>query len=353
MATAVSIPGPTNVFIPNWEASGKLLVGFARNPRTFPINRYIARVKSPKVRGYYLKYTNQAAGRVIDSNRYLWPDGMTRPVPKTPESFIYIQFNCVRRDYGYGLGQLTIDMADHNVAEVERKGKAALMMTARSLRVHSVLNTTTNWGTAADPDLSTNHQDTATNMGGGKFDVGTSTAPYLQKGLNKAASIITLDTMGAVANDPTKFYVIMNPDDARLIASSPEIHDYLKGSPSAYAEVTGGLHPNNKYGLPQTLYGYEIVVDDTVKVTSEEGATLGRSYSWTAAQVAMVTREGELEGVYGERSFSTFTVFWQEDMTVEEYADARNRLWEGHVAENTAEVLTCPASGFLFTACTG
>jgi hypothetical protein len=73
-----------------------------------------------------------------------------------------------------------------------------------------------------------------------------------------------------------------------------------------------------------------------------------------------------LDGVYGEKPFSTFTEFYRAagedgsaldgagvDFTVSEFQDTRNRRWEGHLTEETAEILTAPATGWLFTAATG
>ncbi len=70
-------------------------------------------------------------------------------------------------------------------------------------------------------------------------------------------------------------------------------------------------------------------------------------------QMLVVARPGTLEGVYGAPDFSTATIFWYEDeMTLETFDDPKNRLTEGHLVENTAEILTSPLSGFLVTSST-
>ncbi len=112
------------------------------------------------------------------------------------------------------------------------------------------------------------------------------------------------------------------------------------------------LHSNANYGLPDQIYGVEIEIEHTVKVTSERGAAVARSYAWPDESIALVFRQGELDGVYGERSFSTFTMFHDLDMEVQERSDTFDDLWQGRVVEETAEVLTCPASGYLITAAT-
>lgn len=353
MATGPSTPQATNAFIPNWEASGKYAVGFARNPSKFRLAKYVQYVKSPKVKGYYLKFTNQEAGRVIDNNRYLWPYGKPRPVPTDPESFTYKSFDLIRRDYAYGLDLKTIEQADHNVKSVERDSKATKAMTARTMRSISTITTGSNWQTTADPDISSDHTATATTLVGGKLDTGTPNNPLIMNALNAMAILVTLDTMGSIESTPETFMAVFNPNFAKALVATPEYKAYLQGSPDAYNQIKGNLHPNNKYGLPDTLYGYGLVIEDAVKVTNNKGGTLARSFAWPDGTLALMHRPREIDGVYGEGTFSTYTIFHDEDMQVEEYTDERNKMWEGHVVEATAEKLTCPASGYLLTSAVG
>lgn len=363
MATGPGTPQANNVYIPNWEASGKLTVGFSRNINKFALPRYSQYVRTPKGNGYYLKFTNQESGRVLSQDKFTWPDGRPAPQPLDDESFTWVAFATQRYSYGYSSGHQALQMADFNLREVKRATKALKAMTARTMRAITTLTTAANWQTTADGDLSVDHTDTATNVAGGKFDAGTSTAPYIMKGLNAIATKIALDTMGAVESDPDRFAVIINPNTAKAWAASAEIKDYLKGSPAAFAQVTGNLHPNARYGLPSHLYGFEIIIEGTVKVTSNKGATLARSFAFPDSKAVILTKPSQLEGVYGEGSFSTLTTFYYTDgagegvsgmdLAVEEFDDANNKLWTGRVLEQTAEVLTCPASGYYLTATDG
>lgn len=367
MATGPGFPSGTDVFIPNWDESGRVTVGFSRDPKAFAYNRYISYAQSKKNKGYYLKWNNQAQARVISPNRYLWAYGHNRPVPGDPEAFRYVPIALTRRDYAYGHDLDTIQQAEFHLMQVDRRGRAMLAATSRASRIITTLTTTGNWTTATDGDLTVNHTGTATALGGGKLDVGTSTAPYLQLAVNKVMSICTIDTNGQLDSQPGRWSLIMNPDDARLIASSAEMHDYLKGSPTAYPATTGDLNDNRRYGLPPTLYGMDVIVDGTTAVTSEAGATtLTRAYVWPSASVAAVFKPDQLDGAYGEKPFSTFTEFYRAtdensqsidatgiDLVVNEFTDTKNRRWEGHVTEETGEYLTCPASGYLITAATG
>lgn len=367
MATGPGFPQASNVFIPNWEASGRLSVGFCRNPAAFSLNQYVQMQKAKKIKGYYLKFTNQEQVRVVDQNRYKWPYGKPAPVPGDPESFNFLPYTIQRQAYPYGLDTKTISQADFNVQEVERKSKMTKAMTARTMRSISTITTTSNWQTAADPDLAADHTSTATALVGGKLTTGTSANPVILNASNAMLAQVTLDTNAAIDYDPDVFRWVMNPNTAKALAATPEFKDYLKSSPDAYAQVTGKLYPNKRWGLPGTLYGLDICIEAATKITSERGATLARSFCWPDGTIALLARQGALEGAYGEANFSTFVILYGGedgsdgagstqapkgiDLIVEEFTDANNKMWLGRVFEETAEILACPASGYLLTSC--
>ena len=356
MATGPGFPSSTNTYVPSFDASGRLVIGYSRNPNKFVINKYVQYVESPKTVGYYLKLSPQEAARIVSGQDYEWPDGQVRPMHADGlEQFNYVQFRTARKDYGFTIGEMAAEQADWAILEQHSQIKAAQAMTGRTVDVLSTLTTTTNWTVAGatDPDLSADHTATATSLAGGQFDLGTSTAPYIKKALDKIAVLINLDTLGVV--EPQQLMVIMNPNQARLWAESSEIHEYIKGSPAALDEIRSGTSPNARYGpgLPSTIYGYQIHVENAVKVTSRKGATLAKSFAFPDQQVAVVSRIGDIEGVYGSPSFSTLTVFWYKDeLTLERFDDPKNRLVEGHVVQNYVPVITSPLSGYLVTSST-
>lgn len=366
MATGPSFPSATNVFPLSWDESGRITVGFSRNPKTFKYNRYVSYGFTKKNRGLYLKWNNQAQARMLNANAYLWAYGQDRPVPANPEGFTWLPYALERRDYAYGHDLDTIDMADFKLMQVDREGHAQLAATCRAKRIIDTLTTTASWGTAVDPDLTQNHTNTATVAAGGKFDVGTSTNPYFMAGIDYAMDQITLDTNGKLGASPGRMVIVMNPTDARRIAKSAEMKDFLKGSPYALPSITGSIFEQNLYGLPPIFQGAEVVVDDTVRVSSEVGAAaLTREYLWPSGTIGVFFKPDQLDGAYGEKPFSTMTVFYRAagessqsidstgiDLTVTEFQDTRNRRWEGHVTEETDEILTAPAAGWLFTSAT-
>jgi hypothetical protein len=302
--------------------------------------------------GFYLKLSPQEAARVVTVQEYTWPDGQVRPQHDDGlEQFNFVEFRCQRYDYGFTIGEQAAEQADWPIVEQHSGIHAAKLMTARTIRMLSTLTTASNWQTAADPDLSADHTATATSLAGGYLDQGTSTIPYLKKALDKIAVLIAQDTLGVV--DSEQLQVIINPDVARLFSESSEIHEYIKSSPSAEKEIKEGIGPNSRYGLPSTIYGYPVIIENAVKVTSRKGATLAKAFAMPDQQLLVVSRLGDLEGPYGAPSFTTATIFWyKDDMTLERFDDPKNRLVEGHIVENTSEVLTSPLSGYLVTSAT-
>lgn len=356
MATGPGFPSSTNVWIPNWTASGKLAVQYSRNVKDFDLNRYIQIIESPKQNGYYLKLSAQEAARVVNTNDYVWGWDNPRPMhAEGLEQFQFVNFSTTRYDYGFNIGEDTDRQAEWKIAEQHSQIHAAKAMTARTIRVLTVATTAANWQTSADPDLAANHTNTASSLAGGFLDQGTSTSPYIKKALDKMAVQILQDTLGTVRQKD--LHVIINPNQARLWSESAEIHDYIKGSPAAIDEIRTASSPNAKYGmgLPSQVYGYPIIVEPTVKITTRKNypATSNptKSFAMPDQTLLMVARPGTLDsGVTGGPAFSALTLFfYRDDMTVERFDDPKNRLTEYHVTECTAESVTSPLAGFLLT----
>lgn len=363
MATGPSVAGTNNAFIPNWEASGKLRVAFTRNANRFPLVKYGKIINTPKPRGYFKQWLQQTGSRVGNQNRFEWPDGKPRPVPVEQAIFNYIEFATARKSYGWALGQRTVNAADEDLLTVERNDKAMLAMTARTQRAITALTTSATWLKANQLDLANDHT-AATGSGGltiGDVSAGTGTDPKLLKVIQYAMDIIAQDTSGCISSEPARYYLVMNPTSARRMAASAEIHAYLQQSPSALARITGNLHSNAKYGLPDELYGVEILVEDTVLTTSvKKAAAQTRSYAFPDAQMVLCTKYGDGELTTSTETesgrnvapadMSTLSLFTLEDMVAEEFNDQRNRIMEGAITEDIKEVVSCPNTGYLFTA---
>lgn len=342
-------PASQNVFVRNHEASGKLIVDFSRNPSKFAIARYaqIVPVKNDQPAGYYLEMTVEEAGRILstDGAQFAWPDNSERPKNwHGTESFEFKDFRCERFEYGAPIGDRTKNAATWDIIAQHAAIKSQQAMTFRTQKAVSELTTAANYASS--------HTSAVASITGnsGNWAASTTARQDIKRSLNHAADVILKDTLGVV--DPAELMLVISPGCAKSIAVTQEIADYIKGSPDAWQWVKGDLANQNRniaFGLPPTLYGYDLIIEKTVKVTSRKGATKATSYVLGDATPFMCSRPGGLQGLYGAPSFATCTLFMMEEMTVETLNDRDNRLTKVSVVEDFAAKLTAPVSGFLFT----
>ncbi len=189
--------------------------------------------------------------------------------------------------------------------------------------------------------------DTAssTTFGGGYWDLSAVTDLFIKKSLSAAAILILKATLSQVK--PKDLVVVINPTAAKRMANSQEVHSYLKESPFALAQIRGDVpSQNGKYGLPDYLYGYRILIEETVKVTANKGATspATRTFVCSDSDCYVLARVGAIEGKWGSPSFSAISTFMMEEMTVETKRDDDNRRTKGRVVENYGMKTTAPAA---------
>ena len=341
---AAGYPSGTNTFIPSTEATNNLVVDFSRNPSKFALPKWIQYVPVEKNVGRYIEMTVEMAGRVLstDGSELRWPDGTTAPSGSgNTESFEFKPYSTVRHALPFWLGELAVEQAAWDVLAQHARITAQRAMTNRSLQAITAAVTSGNYLAA--------HTSAVSSITGvtGAWDVSTTSRKDIKRSFDHAAETIQKATLGAV--DPSDMMVVMSPGCARKLSVSQEIVDHVKGSPAAERELKEGLGPNTRYGLPARLYGYEIVIEDTVRVSTRKGATTTKSFALADATPFMTSRVGELEGVEGSPSFSTWSLFLKEEMTVESKHDRDNRRHEGRVVDDFDVINSSQLSGFLFT----
>ena len=222
---------------------------------------------------------------------------------------------------------------------------ASQMMTLRTRTAFTILDTSANYGV---------NTDSATTIGGGFWGSGTSTAPYLKKGLLTAARRIILQTNGRARMKDLR--LILNPIDAVTISASAEIHDYVKSSVYSQPMITGDLNdnPNEAYGIPPRLHGIEVIVEDTPYVSDRpyaDGTAGTRAYIKAANSAVIVYRPGGMDGAYGSKAFSSLqTFFYKYEMAVETKSEAWDRLINGSVVEWYVHKLVAPMTAFYVSA---
>jgi len=338
---------PTSGFIPNHDATNKMVIDFARNVKDFPVNGYCQIIPVKQVAGYYLEMTVEEAGRILNAelDNFVWYDGEPAPEgAEGTESFEWKPFSCVRRAYPFKLGNLTIENASWDIVAQHSSIKSRQAMTARTQLVVNQLTNPANY--------SDDHVMDVTAIPGnlGNWAQSTTARQDIKRSLNTAAEKIADATLDVVK--PEDMRLVISSSLASAMSLSQEIVDYIKGSPYALAQIKGEIKGRNtRYGLPDELYGFELFVEGTRKVTSRKGATRAVSSVFPATMAALVSRPGQLEGVAGAPSFSTCCLFAYEEMTVETKNDTDNRRTIGRVVENITAKMVAPASGVLFTNC--
>jgi hypothetical protein len=342
---AAAYPSSSNTFVPDHAASGKLVVDFSRNIKSFAVNRWAQIVPVKKTIGLYLRMTLEEAGRIqqTDLSNFAWPDGNDAPTGEDgAESFEFQTYQTTRKAYSVRLGDLTIDQADWNITAQHSSIKARQAMTARTQRAVSVATTSGNYDASHRLDV------TAISGNSGSWAESTSARQDIKRSLNVAAEVILKDTLNGISMED--LIVVVNPTLAREMAECQELVDYLKHSPEALAQVRGELPGTNvMFGLPDKLYGYKIVVEDAAKVTTKKGATTARSWIMPTATPIMIARPGGIVGVADAPNFSTICLFVQEEMTVETLKDVNNRRQLIRVVENFEAYAVAPVSGVIFS----
>lgn len=342
-----AFPGGTNTYIPTLELSGNLIVGFSRNTKDFAVNKYCKITPVKKKRGQYV-YLNQAdiarfAGGTTAQRK--WAPGTLSPTGlQNTQSFEYREFLTERYREPITMDSTAVDQAEWPILSTHSELAAQAMMTNRALLASTELTTTGNYAGS--------HVDTATNWGGGLWDAGTVTAPYLFRGLRAASQRIQVDTVGKL--NYKNLCLVMNPNTAGRIAGSAEIHDYLARSPFALAQVKGDEPgQNTMYGLPDRVYGVRLIIEDAVYNDDNKfAATVAGSYVFPDQKAVLLLSDEHQEKVEGSVDFNMMHMFVYEDMKVESWEDPKNRLTELTVTDDIQAKMVAPVTAVLVTSAT-
>lgn len=330
-----------NVYIPTFspEASGALIVSYARDPKRFKVNKYTQITKVETQQGKYIRLNPFDASRLLtgDGSDAAWADGADRPI-NSDVSFEYPAYSTFRRSLGFHVGDLAATQAAWDVVAAKASVVASRMMLIQTSAALAAL-------TGADMPTAT-----ATTQGGGKWDAGTSAAPYFRIGVQKTLADISIATNDVVSAED--LVVIMNPNTARKIAASQEVIDFVKQSPAVIENLRGDGN-FSRWGLPSSIFGVgDVIVESAVKTTTKPKANGTGTQAFVLADgvVVFAARPGAIEGPMG--SFSTCHGYFKEEMSVETWSDPVNRRQVGSVTSDFQYVIASPISGYHITAAT-
>ena len=333
------VGGGLSTYVPSTNdlATGALQVEFTRTVNSFAITRYAQIVPTSKMTGYYLRQDVPDNVRITDTKEFAWPLGNDRPTGKQ-NAFEFVSYSTERFAYPFYIPQESANQAAWDVVAQHARSKAQLAMTARTMRAASVLSTSGNWGS--------NYVATAATspISAGSWTGSSVANGYIQKTIQAVMRQVSLSSGGAVA--PNQLIMVISPTIAQIVSQAPETKEYVKNYPAALSFYQGS-DTFSRWGIPPTLFGLgDVVVDDSVKVTSKKGAaTLSSSYVYGNGAY-FLSRPGGLVGVEGSSSFSTLQIFAYEDMTVEQFNDPMNRRLEGRVIDNSVSAVVAPVGGY-------
>lgn len=340
-------PVGSNTHVQSFDRNS-LIIDFSRNPRDFKINQYMQIVPVKKTTDFFMRMTLEEAARVINDGLAdnAWADGNDRPsgVDGT-ESFGFESYRCERFWYPATLGQIAVDNADWDIKSQHLRIKAQQAMTKRSVRAIKEMTTSGNYDATHTADVTSGISGNS-----GTWAASTAARGDIQRSLNYAANLIRRDTFSVVK--PEDLQLVISPGLALSLGVSQEIKDYMKGSYEAGKVIRGDENwRNENYNIPDNLYGYEVIVEDTVKVTSRKGATKVSTFAMPDATPFMCARKGGIEGVAGAPNFSTGVIFVYspDDMAMVDDYDAKNRRHDLGLIDHFTPKLIAPVSGFLFT----
>lgn len=339
-----SSPGGANTFVPSLEATGQLRIDYSRNVDSFAHNNYAKMIPVDKQVGHYLSFTSDESARITNTalDKYVWQDGAEAPLNLVEKDHDFPTYTTRRYAYAFTLGNLSIEQAEWDVVASYSQTAASKAMTGRSAKIIAALEGGTWTGSTA----------TATSAGGGKWDVSGSNDRFIKKSLNAGVQNIVKKTNGVVG--PKDLVLVISPDTAGQMAdggdaTDGEIHSYMAQSPFAL-DAIGQRQQLMNYGLPSHLYGIQVVVEDTVLVSSKPNATRSDAFALTNTNAFLLSRPQGLIGTNGSTLSSTICVFSKEELTVEIHDDQLNRRVIGRVVDDFVPVLTGIASGYYFSA---
>lgn len=352
-----------NGFLP--QATGQV-IAYVRNPKKFRINQYVQYIETPVTKGAYYVLGRDMPARIPSDNGtagpdfLVWADSADRPNGDWNKPLFKLEdFTTIRRDVPSKVGWITRDMASAGglkLIEFQSAAMAQQMMTARTRLAITALENSSNWPSS--------HVLTANNLNNGR---GTwknagddpnnlSTYNAIKRTLMNALKLIQLDTNSQVSQED--LVVVVSPDLAIEISQSPEVLNYIRESPAALAQVHGITENiNQRYGLPEMLFGWKFIVEDAVEVTQFDNssgteATTNRKFIKGLDQALILSRPGGLDGEYGAPSYSTCQIYHYDGLLkVSAFDEAKHEYTDLHVEENIAIEIAAGYAGMLVTGC--
>lgn len=348
--------GATDSFLP---IPTGVVTGYVRDPKEFAFPDYTQEVESPSVHGSYYKLDRDHPVRMVNPAEFDWAPGSRAPQALTNAGrFHLVSFMLDRVAPTFELDETAVEMAKKygkwDPINYESKAMADQAMNMRTMRVWTsdanglALDTASTWGS------NTASAATLSQVPGGNWANSQSSSPVIQTSLFEAARRINIATNGKVK--PSDLVLVINPVAAIQIAVANEIRDFVKQQASAPDLIKSGWdNPNKLWGLPADLFGFRLVVEDAMRVTTAPvaaGTDGSRSYIKADSSACLLARPGGISAPFGAKAFSTVQLYWHKyNMAVEMHQpdNGWHKMWEGRVVDYRTIISPAIESGFLIT----
>ncbi len=353
-----SFTSATNGFIAGFSGgmTEKLIVDFGRDWRKCPVMGLADVITSDIPAGNYARIKADPQGQLIDSpNTYLWPDNT--PSPDRGDNRREHEFQtwvANRYQYSAWVGDLEKQFTAWDVEAQVVNDLGNQSMLNRAIQFYTLAGTAGTWTDAGG--TSVNHTDTATNLGGGQWNAGTSANRYIQKTFAAVIMALTKATVNGLIN-LDDLYCVISPIVADQMARSQEVADgyHRQQDFSAYMEYELYANQMARYGLPPKLYGVNLVVDPWIQRTTKVGATATKTFvgeGGSAKAAYFMVKPGGIKSVSGGRSHGTFSFFTVkgEELRTEVIPWPIDRRTKVQTTDMFAVAAVAPASGYLVTA---
>lgn len=313
-------------------------VDLARDKNMFLLNQIVPSYTVQNINGKYWKFDDPEAFRRVRATDVMWsPGGDSLPNTLGTRKDI-ATYECKRRALREALDTDMLQNADEALQLTTRTTETlvARLMLEKTINAFSTLTDGTSLNTA-----------TCTAAGGGKWSASTSSTTYIQKSIQGAVLAITQNSYGTV--DPRNIKMVINPLAAQHLARNGEIRDIFKQSNvgAGFVASDAPWWAGQWHGIPNRLYGVEVVVASTYYNTSEEGKADSNTYPVDDDAIFVHVDSP------GLRSYSTATFFEYEPMTVEMFGDGEHnrekRVAPIHVVTWWDFQITAKNSGYLLT----
>lgn len=361
--------GPYNGVVP--EATG-MVVGFVRDPKTFPYLKYTQLVPAPEVNFMFWTLDPDEAVRLYDLTRYTWGYDDHRPAGFDFDVKGQWTADQIRRwDFPYSIGNTTQRVWGKQGISPKMLYDRIRASQAAVHRANRVVNTMlggTELASTGGPVGWSNYTATMQTIlgasgvyvdtsSGSEFDGAGNPNPNFQniKTLfQKIHRRINLATNSAVRGG--EIIAVIPPTVAEAMATAGEIVNFLKQS----VHATDLTNPNiEEWGIPPSYAGFKLVVEDTPRcfINQHDDGTVAnvtvpsqKGYIYDDGSITFLSRVGGLDGGYGFRNFSTLQLYhFGGEARVEAFSEPKHDLVEGHIVMEDKIELAANFSGFRVT----